>query len=96
MFRGASISVEFYQLITGLIKGKDEGFNLYRNLLYDLAHQMGSSDCRNFNTKMDNEIPIQKLSAGPVLFAFTGFARVELSKGKRPFHLNSLTISTIL
>ncbi|MDD5307862.1 MAG: EAL domain-containing protein [Deltaproteobacteria bacterium] len=81
LVRAASLSVEFFGLVRELYgSGREvEADAFARNLLYDLAHAIGRSDAREFHAKMDLEDPIAKLSAGPVHFAYTGWAFVDIS-----------------
>ena len=81
LVRAASMSVEFFSLVEELFgRGReDEAAGFARNILYDLAHAIGRSDAKNFHQKMGLEDPIARMSAGPVHFAHTGWASVELT-----------------
>lgn len=81
LVRAASLSVEFFELVRDLYgEGKRaEADDFSRNILFDLAHAIGSSDARNFHAKMGLDDPIARLSAGPVHFAHTGWAFVDIS-----------------
>ena len=86
MVRGAALSVEFFGLVEELF-GKErekEARDFARNILYDLAYSIGKSDARNFHAKMNLEDPIDKLSAGPVHFAHTGWAFVDIFPESNP------------
>lgn len=48
------------------------------NLYYRLAKILGQHDARHFHYTMNVQDPIEKLSAGPVHFAYTGNAFVSL------------------
>ena len=86
LVRGASLSVEFFALARDLLgEGRQrEADDFARNLLYDLAHAIGKADAKDFHAKMGLEEPIARLSAGPVHFAHTGWASVDISPESVP------------
>ncbi|MDX1455230.1 MAG: PAS domain S-box protein, partial [Gammaproteobacteria bacterium] len=86
LVRAASLSVEFVQLVKSLYidKGEAEAQRAANNLLYDLAHAIGQADARAFRQKMKLESPIEALSAGPIHFAFAGWAFVDISADSNP------------
>jgi diguanylate cyclase (GGDEF)-like protein/PAS domain S-box-containing protein len=86
LLRAASLSVEFVELVMKLYqdKGVDEARSVANNLLFDLAHAIGKADARAFQQKMDVSDPIANLSAGPIHFAFSGWAFVDISALSRP------------
>jgi signal transduction histidine kinase len=86
LVRAASMSVEFFDLVTSLYadKGPAEAGSVAKNLLYDLAHSLGRADARAFAAKMHVTDPIEKLSAGPIHFSFAGWAFVDISADSRP------------
>ena len=65
-------------------KGVREARSVADNLLYDLAHAIGKADARSFQQKMAVSDPIANLSAGPIHFAFSGWAFVDISAESRP------------
>jgi two-component system cell cycle sensor histidine kinase/response regulator CckA len=86
LMRAASLSVEFFNIISDFFKdkGQEEAQGIAKGILYDLAHAIGKSDAEHFHTKMNLEDPIAKLSAGPVHFAYAGQAFVEISPESKP------------
>lgn len=86
LVRAASMSVEFFETIANLYKkeGVEEANNIARQLLFDIAHAIGKQDARNFHKKMHLQDPIEKLSAGPVYFAHSGWAFVDISPESSP------------
>jgi two-component system, cell cycle sensor histidine kinase and response regulator CckA len=86
LVRAASLSVEFFQLVSSLYgEGRQKDADDFaRNILFDLAHAIGASDARNFHSKMDLRDPLARLSAGPVLFAHSGWASVEIFAESQP------------
>ncbi len=86
LVRAASMSVEFFDRIMRLYadKGTEEAAAVARGLLFDIAHALGAADARNFHERMSLSDPIAKLSAGPIHFAHSGWAFVDISGDSRP------------
>ncbi|MBV8755672.1 MAG: response regulator [Deltaproteobacteria bacterium] len=86
LVRAAALSVEFFGVARALYgeARAQEADEFARNILFDLAHAIGKSDARNLHTKMGLSEPIARMSAGPVHFAYTGWALVEISPESRP------------
>ncbi len=86
LVRAAALSVEFFSLVRTLYgeSHAKEADEFARNILFDLSHAIGKSDARSFHAKMGLSEPIARLSAGPVHFAHTGWALVEISPESRP------------
>jgi diguanylate cyclase (GGDEF)-like protein/PAS domain S-box-containing protein len=86
LLRAASMSIEFFDLVTSLYqdKGPDEARSVASNLLFDLAHAIGKADARTFHERMGVKEPIEKLSAGPIHFSFAGWAFVKIFPESNP------------
>ena len=86
LLRAASMSVEFFDLVTSLYqdKGEGEARSVASNLLFDMAHAIGKADAKAFHGKMGVTEPIEKLSAGPIHFSFSGWAFVDISPESHP------------
>ncbi|MBI2894287.1 MAG: response regulator [Deltaproteobacteria bacterium] len=86
LVRAASLSVEFFLLVEALYGAGHErdADDFAQSILFDLAHAIGKSDARNFHAKMGLADPIARLSAGPVHFAHTGWAFVDISPESIP------------
>jgi diguanylate cyclase (GGDEF)-like protein/PAS domain S-box-containing protein len=86
LLRAASLSVEFVEMVTKLYqdRGPQQARSVANNLLFDLAHAIGKADARSFQQKMAVNDPIDNLSAGPIHFAFSGWAFVDISPESRP------------
>ncbi len=86
LVRAASMSVEFFDLVRSLYqdKGPEEARTVASNLLFDTAHAIGKADARTFREKMGVTDPIERLSAGPVHFAYSGWAFVDILAESRP------------
>jgi len=86
LLRAASLSVEFVELVMKLYadRGSEQARSVANNLLFDLAHALGKADARSFQQKMQVSDPIDNLYAGPIHFAFSGWAFVDISAESRP------------
>lgn len=80
LVRAASMSVEFFDLVMSLYKerGVAEARSVASNLLFDVAHAIGRADARTFHARMQVTDPVEKLSAGPIHFSYSGWAFVEI------------------
>lgn len=80
LVRAASISSQFIEVIKSMYPAlePDEARLTASNILFELAHAIGKADARSFHQKMGVVEPIEKLSAGPIHFAYTGWAYVDI------------------
>jgi len=76
LVRAASMSVEFFDLVTSLCqdRGKEEAKKVAGGLLFDIAHALGKADAREFHS----------LSAGPGHFASSGWASIDVLPESNP------------
>ena len=84
LVRAAALSVEFYELVTRLYARADEAQAVAHGLLFDLAHATGLADAHTFSERMDVRDPIARMSAGPIHFAYAGWAFVDISSESAP------------
>ncbi|MDX1653072.1 MAG: histidine kinase dimerization/phosphoacceptor domain -containing protein [Brumimicrobium sp.] len=86
LLRSSSLSYDFFQALVSLFKkGKNESaFNLASDLLYEIAHIIGKSDAKYYHKNLKLKDPHTKLAAGPVHFAYTGWAYVDISEDSIP------------
>jgi two-component sensor histidine kinase len=86
LLRASALSYEFLRSIKDLYKdrGEDEAMTIGKNILFDVAHVLGNEDAHNFHKKLKLKDPISKLSAGPVHFAYTGWAFVDILPESKP------------
>ena len=86
LVRAASMSKEFLDLVTSLYqdRGEKEARTVAFGFLFDMAHAIGKADARSFYTKMGVSNPLDKLSAGPIHFAHTGWAFVQIFPESNP------------
>jgi two-component system cell cycle sensor histidine kinase/response regulator CckA len=86
LIRAASMSVDFFDTIKEMLKdwGEERASDMARSLLFDIAHTIGKMDAKSFHQKMCVYDPIEKLSAGPIHFAYTGWAFVDIFAESKP------------
>jgi PAS domain S-box-containing protein len=86
LVRAGALSHDFFEIVTKLYADQSEetGFAQGKNFLFDLAHVIGTEDARIFHEKLHLTNPIDKLSAGPVHFALTGWAFVDILPDSNP------------
>jgi len=86
LIRAASMSIEFFDLVRSLYRdrGATEANSVARGFLFDVAHALGKADAAAFHERMGVVDPVEKLSAGPVHFAHTGWALVDIHPESTP------------
>ncbi len=86
LVRASALSTNFIDTIIRVYadRGPEEAEAIGRGLLFDLAHTIGLNDARNLHRKMGLTDPIEKLSAGPVHFAYAGWAFVDIRPESNP------------
>ncbi|MCW3076650.1 MAG: hypothetical protein JWO32_1259, partial [Bacteroidetes bacterium] len=86
LVRASALSHEFLNSFSALYsdRGEEEALNIGKNILFDLSHVLGIEDAANFHKRMNLKDPISKLSAGPVHFAYSGWAFVDILKESKP------------
>lgn len=86
LVRASALSFEFINKIRDLYsdRGESEALLIGKNFLFDIAHVIGIEDAKNFHEKMKLKDPLAKLSAGPVLFAYCGWASVDILEESTP------------
>ena len=86
LVRASALSKDFLETIQSLYadRGASEAMTIGKNFLFDIAHVIGMNDAKNFHAKMNLTDPIAKLSAGPVHFAYSGWAFVDILPESSP------------
>lgn len=86
LVRASALSNDFLSTIQQLYsdRGEKEALSIGKNFLFDIAHVIGMNDAKNFHQKMHLTDPIAKLSAGPVHFAYSGWAYVDILPESTP------------
>jgi two-component system, cell cycle sensor histidine kinase and response regulator CckA len=80
LVRGASMSTEFFDLVSALYRdrGEQAAREVAQAFLFDLAHALGKADAAAFHRETGLVDPLQRLAAGPHCFAYTGWGTVHL------------------
>lgn len=86
LIRASALSIDFLTTIRKLYsdRGEKEALVIGKNFLFDISHVIGMNDAKNFHSKMHLTEPIAKLSAGPVHFAYSGWAYVDILPESSP------------
>jgi signal transduction histidine kinase/CheY-like chemotaxis protein/predicted hydrocarbon binding protein len=86
LVRASALSHDFLSTMSKLYadRGEKEAMSIGKNFLFDISHLIGMNDAKNFHAKMNLREPIEKLSAGPVHFAYSGWAYVEILPESNP------------
>ncbi|MBT3583415.1 MAG: hypothetical protein HN509_00800 [Halobacteriovoraceae bacterium] len=86
LVRSASLSVNFFGFLMRMYPGLDqsEALEASGGILFNMAHTIGLSDAKNFHKKTNVEDPVAKLSTGPIHFAHTGWAFVDIKEDSNP------------
>ncbi len=86
LVRASALSNDFLDTVRQLYsdRGDKEAMTIGKNFLFDIAHVIGINDAKNFHQKMNLDDPIAKLSAGPVHFAYSGWAFVDILPESSP------------
>lgn len=86
LLRSDSLSHEFLGFFIERYSDRPvhEAVSIGNNFLYDISKVIGKKDAIAFHKKLGLVTPIEKLSAGPIHFAFTGWANVELLAESNP------------
>lgn len=86
LIRSAALSFEFLDILKELYSNypEEKAIRIGNNFLYDIGQVLGKKDAKAFHEQMGLYEPLQKLSAGPVHFAYTGWANVEILPESNP------------
>jgi two-component system, cell cycle sensor histidine kinase and response regulator CckA len=86
LVRAMSLSVHFFEFMKEMYPGmtEEEAIEGSGTVLFNVAYSLGKSDARAFCTKLNVSDPVAKLSSGPVLFAHTGWAFVDIHPESHP------------
>ncbi|MBX3188938.1 MAG: XylR N-terminal domain-containing protein [Labilithrix sp.] len=86
LVRASAFSIDFLDTLVQLYadRGEREALAIARGFLFDIAHTIGIHDARTMHAKLGARDALEKLSGGPVHFAYTGWARVDIKPESRP------------
>jgi PAS domain S-box-containing protein len=80
LVRASALSTDFFDTVTQHYDDRDPGeaAAIARSFLFDIAHTIGKNDARAFHAKVVIDDPIDRLCTGPVCFAYSGWALVDI------------------
>jgi two-component system, cell cycle sensor histidine kinase and response regulator CckA len=86
LVRASAFSIDFLDTLVQLYadRGEREALAIARGFLFDIAHTIGIHDARQMHEKLGSKDALEKLSGGPVHFAYTGWATVDIKASSRP------------
>ncbi len=86
LVRASSLSCDFFNYLRHLYSDRDAqtAFQTGQDFLFDIGHVLGIADAKCFHAKMGLHDPVEKLSAGPVHFAYAGWGFVEILPESNP------------
>jgi predicted hydrocarbon binding protein len=86
LMRASSMSLDFLQFVKDKYLGinENDAFDAASKLLFDMAHTIGKSDAKVFHKEMCVNEPMARLSSGPIHFAYSGWAFVDILPESKP------------
>ncbi|NUP09711.1 MAG: hypothetical protein HOW73_27005 [Polyangiaceae bacterium] len=86
LVRASAFSMDFLDTVVQLYadRGEREAMAIGRGFLFDIAHTIGLNDARRLHAKFGSCDPLERLSGGPVHFAYTGWGLVDIRPESRP------------
>ncbi|MBK22702.1 MAG: hypothetical protein CME70_01745 [Halobacteriovorax sp.] len=86
LVRAESLSVNFFSFLMNMYPTMDEheGLSSSSKVLFDMGHSIGQSDAKCCQEKNPSYEPLSLLAAGPIHFAFSGWAFVEILESSSP------------
>lgn len=86
LVRASALSLDFQDTLVELYadRGEREALAIARGFLFDVAHTIGLHDARALHEQLGSGDPLQRLSGGPVHFAYTGWGLVEIKEASHP------------
>lgn len=86
LVRAAALSSSFLRILGDVYPelNNPDGIRVATKILYDVAHALGKADAEAFHRATGVREPLDKLSTGPVHFAFAGWASVDILPESQP------------
>lgn len=86
LVRSASLAYDFFDSLVNLYaeKGIENSMGFARTFLFDFAHSMGKKDAEHYKKTLDLTSTMDIFSSGPVHFAYTGWAFVDVFPQSNP------------
>lgn len=80
LVRSASLSVDSFECFNALYKKNklDDASSISRQILYNIGHAIGKKDAEYYGRLLNLRTPMEQFSAGPLHFAYTGWAIVKI------------------
>ncbi|MBX3221366.1 MAG: XylR N-terminal domain-containing protein [Labilithrix sp.] len=86
LIRASAFSIDFLDTLVNLYsdRGEREALAIARGFLFDIAHTIGFHDARQMQEKLGSREAVEKLTGGPIHFAYTGWAQVAIDPRSNP------------
>ncbi|MBX3197432.1 MAG: hypothetical protein KF850_06350 [Labilithrix sp.] len=86
LIRASAFSIDFLDTLVNLYadRGEREALAIARGFLFDIAHTIGFHDARQMHEKLGSREAVEKLTGGPIHFAYTGWAQVAIDPRSNP------------
>ncbi|HVH47089.1 MAG TPA: ATP-binding protein [Labilithrix sp.] len=86
LVRASAFAIDFLDTLVELYadRGEREALAIARGFLFDIAHTIGLHDARAIHDRLGSQDPLERLSGGPVHFAYTGWSLVTILEASRP------------
>jgi signal transduction histidine kinase/predicted hydrocarbon binding protein len=83
LVRASAFSIDLLDTLVQLYadRGEREALAIARGFLFDIAHTIGLHDARRIHDKLGGRDAVEKLTTGPVHFAYTGWSFVSIQEG---------------
>ncbi len=86
LIRASAFAIDFLDTLVNLYadRGEREALAIARGFLFDIAHTIGFHDARQMHEKLGSREAVEKLTGGPIHFAYTGWAQVAIDPRSNP------------
>jgi signal transduction histidine kinase/predicted hydrocarbon binding protein len=82
LVRASAFSIDLLDTLVQLYadRGEREALAIARGFLFDIAHTIGLHDARRIHDKLGGGDAVEKLTGGPIHFAYTGWSFVSIKE----------------
>lgn len=86
LVRASALSIDFLDTLVQLYadRGERAALAIGRGFLFDIGHTIGLNDARTLHAKLGSSDPLERLSGGPIHFAFSGWGLVDIRAESQP------------
>jgi len=86
LIRASAFAIDFLDTLVELYadRGEREAHAIARSFIFDIAHTIGLHDARSVHEKLGSQDAMERLTGGPIHFAYTGWSLVEIHDTSRP------------